>query len=238
MSVTIIFLGLNDAGERIYEWLCEREDAVVQCLVTEQSQLPLVEQLAPDLVVSAGFGHLVPGEILSVPPKGCVNVHPALLPYNRGMSPNVWSIVEGTPAGVTIHYMDETLDTGPIIAQREVDTRFSDTGKDLHYRLEDEQVSLFKETWPAIRDGDPGVEEQSETEGTYHDVDDFTELCKLDPDEEMTVRELLDRLRALTFPPFENAYLDVDGERYYVDVEITPADEEGEGEPAGRLSSY
>lgn len=238
MPVDVVFLGVNNAGERIYDWLCDREDATVHCMVTEKSQLRLIEQLKPDLIISVGFGYLVPEAVLSIPPRGCVNVHPALLPYNRGMAPNVWSIVDETPAGVSIHYMDESFDTGPIIEQRAVDTDFDDTGKSLHERLEDEQLSLFKQTWPDIKGGNPDVNEQANRDGTYHTTDDFVELCELHPDSTTTVIELLNRLRALTFPPFDNAYIEVDGERYFVEVQITPEEEASGEEPEGHLSSY
>jgi len=90
--------------------------------------------------------------------------------------------------------------------------------------------------WPAIEAGDVETTLQDESEGEYHSVEDFQQLCELDPDAEVRVREFLNRLRALTFPPFDNAHIEVDGETYYVDVEIRP--ESDESEPDGLLSSY
>jgi methionyl-tRNA formyltransferase len=223
--IDVVFLGVNDAGMRIYEWLCAREGVTVHALVTTNEQLSLVHRLEPDYIVSVGYRHIVPEDVLAVPAEGCINVHPALLPYNRGANPNVWSLVEGTPAGVTIHFMDETLDTGDIVAQREVSTSFADTGRTLYERLEDAQYELFTETWPELEDGSVTTTAQSDDVGTYHRVDDFEELCELDPEESTTVKDLLDRLRALTYPPYENAEIEIDGEEYYVEVEIEPAGE-------------
>ncbi len=234
----VVFLGLNDVGFRIYEWLCDREDADVAALVTERTQLDLVRELAPDMVVSVGFDHLVPAEILDIPDHGCVNLHPAYLPYNRGMSPNVWSIVEDTPAGVTLHYMDADFDTGEIIARREVDTSFSDTGKDLYRRLEAEQFDLFTDVWPDLVAGDVESTPQTDAEGTYHTIEDFQRLCEIDPDEEVRAGDFLTRLRALTFPPFDNATVEIDGERYYVDIDVRPAEEGDEEAREGFLESY
>lgn len=234
----IAFLGINDVGMRIYEWLCERDDVEVTGLLTEPHQLDIIEQTAPDFIISVGFDHLVPQEILEVPSKGTLNLHPSYLPYNRGKSPNVWPIVEDTPAGVTLHRMDAEFDTGAIIAQRRVETKFSDTGKALHQRLEDAQFELFTDTWPEIEGGDLKQIPQDEAAGNYHSKSDFVDLCELDPEEELSVKTLLDRLRALTFPPFNNAYLDVDGERYYVDIEIRKESEGGDEEVDGLLSSY
>lgn len=223
-ELEIVFLGVNEAGMRVYDWLCDREGVFVHSLLTTEEQLSVVEDVRPDYVVSCGYQHVVPEEILEVPSGGCLNLHPAYLPFNRGANPNVWSLVEGTPAGVTLHYMDADLDTGAIVSQREVDARFSDTGRDLHERLEDAQVELFERTWPKIEAGEASVSEQDGDAGTYHRTADFEALCELDPDAEVVVKDFLDRLRALTFPPYDNAYLDLDGERYYVEVNIEPAE--------------
>ena len=234
----LVFLGVNDVGMRVYEWLRDRDGVHVAALLTGDEQLDLVRRVEPDLLVSVGFDHLVPAEILSVPERGGINLHPSLLPHNRGKSPNVWSIVDGTPAGVTLHRMDEEYDTGGIIAQREVDTTFADTGRELHERLERTQFELFTDVWPRIETGDFETEPQSPDAGRFHGVDDFRELCEIHPEEHYTARELLDVLRALTFPPFDNAYLDVDGERYYVDVDIRPEDESDETDAEGLLNAY
>ncbi|AEH36987.1 methionyl-tRNA formyltransferase [Halopiger xanaduensis] len=222
-EIDVIFLGINDAGMRVYEWLCDRDGVFVHSLLTTREQLRTIEDVRPDFLVSCGYRRLVPESILEIPTEGCVNLHPAYLPYNRGANPNVWSIVDNTPAGVTLHYMDSSLDTGDIIARRTVPTDFEDTGKDLYRRLEDAQVDLFRDAWPDIEAGDPSTITQDSDAGTYHETTDFKELCRLDPDETVRVKEFLDRLRALTFPPYDNAEIEVDGETYYVDIDITKA---------------
>ncbi|WP_436930030.1 methionyl-tRNA formyltransferase [Halosimplex halobium] len=219
-DLEVIFLGVNDAGMRVYEWLCERDDVFVRSLLTTEDQLSVIPEVKPDYVVSCGYRHIVPEEILNVPTEGCLNLHPAYLPYNRGANPNVWSIVEGTPAGVTLHYMDPGVDTGDIIARREVQNDFSDTGKDLYERLEDAQVNLFQEVWPRVVGGDITPSEQDLSEGTSHQTSEFDTLCRLEPDETVRVKDFLDRLRALTFPPYDNAKIEVNGETYYVEIDI------------------
>lgn len=233
----IIFLGVNDVGLQIYEWLCDRDSVNMVALLTEKSQLELVHELRPDLLISVGFDHLVPSDILEVPSQGAINLHPALLPYNRGKSPNVWPLIEGTPAGVTLHYMDESFDTGEIISQRQIETDFADTGKQLHRRLENAQYDLFTEIWPDIESGQIETTPQDSENGSYHTTDDFLELCEIDPDEEVQAKEFLDQLRALTFPPFNNARIEVDGETYYIDVEIR-RENETNPDVDGLLSSY
>lgn len=220
--VDVIFLGLNDIGEQIYEWLVDRDDATVRAILTEKDQLSLVEEVQPDLVISGGFRYIVPEQILEVPSLGAVNLHKSYLPYNRGTNPNVWCMIDDTPAGVTIHYMTASVDAGPIIDRREVQKRPGDTAKDLYERLERAQFDQFREVWPDIRDDDADTISQDTDAGSYYYRQDFVDLWELEMDAEKRVGDVITKLRALTFEPFKNAYYEVDGQRYYVEVDITP----------------
>jgi methionyl-tRNA formyltransferase len=80
---------------------------------------PLLEAVRPDLVVCMGFPWKVPADALAVPPLGWLNGHPSLLPRHRGPVPVAWAIRGGDEElGITFHFMDAELDTGPIVAQR------------------------------------------------------------------------------------------------------------------------
>jgi len=219
-TMEAVFLGINDAGEQIYSWLNQREDVEVKALLTEKEQLDLIKDIRPEIVISAGFEHKVPEEIIEVPEKGIVNVHPSFLPYNRGSYPYIWPILEGTPAGVSIHYMTEGIDEGPVIDQMEVPVRPDDTAKDLYERLKAESVLLFKESWPEIKEGVKGLS-QDLSKGQVHYKDDLDEFTEIDLDEHLRAGDLIERLRALTFPPYENAFFEVNGQKYFIEVEIT-----------------
>lgn len=234
--VEIVFLGLNDIGERIYDWLTERDDATVIALLTQKSQLDTVRRLNPELLISAGFRNIVPEEVLEVPEFGAVNFHKAYLPHNRGANPNVWSIVEDSPAGVTLHYMTPEMDGGPIIDRRRVPVEPDDTGLTLYQRLEEAQFEQFRECWPEIRDDVVEPTPQDET-GSIHYKQDFVDLWEIDRDEMVRAGDFLDELRALTFPPFKNAFFEVDGDRYYVEVTITSEDD-APAEPNRKIPSY
>lgn len=73
---------------------------------------------AYDFIISFGYRYLIPDEILREYPNRVINVHIAALPWNRGADPNFWSHYDNTPSGVTIHYVDSGIDTGPIIVQK------------------------------------------------------------------------------------------------------------------------
>ena len=93
-------------------------------------------RLAPDLVVVAAFGQILPKEMLERPRLGCINVHPSLLPRYRGAAPLNWTIIRGeVQTGVTIMQMDEGMDSGDILLQEETPVGPCETVGELHDRL-------------------------------------------------------------------------------------------------------
>jgi methionyl-tRNA formyltransferase len=219
----VVFLGMNPAGEKVYDWLKNREDAEVLALLTEKTQLSLIEELEPEIVISSGFEHKAPVEIIEVPDKGTVNLHPSFLPYNRGSHPYIWPIIDDTPAGVSIHYMSEEIDEGPVIDRREVEVRPDDTSKDLYDRLQREQFLQFKEVWPELKNG-AEAREQNPPRGETHFKEDLGEEAEIDLQEKVKAGKLLDKLRALSFPPHKTAYFERNNRRYYIEIDITPED--------------
>jgi methionyl-tRNA formyltransferase len=177
--------------------------------------------LRPEIGVAAYFGYILPAELFGSIPHGFVNLHPSLLPYNRGAYPNVWSIVERTPAGVTLHYVDRGVDTGDIIAQREVPVTSCDTGETLYRRLEREAVALFRESWPAIRSGTAARSPQ-QGPGTSHKAADVRRIDEIDLARRYTARELIDLIRAQTFPPHRGAYFVEGSEKVYLRLQLHP----------------
>jgi methionyl-tRNA formyltransferase len=114
------------------------------------------EPFTPDderLVVSHGYRRILRRDVLDALPDRVINLHISLLPYNRGADPTLWSVLEDTPAGVTIHYIDEGVDTGDVIAQRAVELTDDDTLATAYAKLQAELVALFAEQWPAIAAG-------------------------------------------------------------------------------------
>lgn len=121
------------------------------------------------LAVSHGYRLIVRRPVLDRLP--IVNLHIAYLPFNRGADPTLWSVLEATPAGVTIHYMDEGVDTGDVIAQRAVTLADDDTLATAYAKLQAAMTDLFREQWPAIAAGTCGRSPQTPG-GTTHKVAD------------------------------------------------------------------
>ncbi len=98
--------------------------------------LDALRALAPELIVVAAYGKILPRTILELPPRGCVNVHASLLPRHRGAAPIVWSILAGDgETGVTIMAMNEAMDAGDILLQRPTPIASDETGGSLGERL-------------------------------------------------------------------------------------------------------
>jgi methionyl-tRNA formyltransferase len=207
------------APDRVFDGSRLREPAVVAALAA----------LRPEIGVSVLFGYRIPPDVLAIFPSDCVNVHPAYLPFNRGAYPNVWSIVDRTPAGVTIHFVDDGLDTGDIVAQRRVAVEPTDTGETLYRRLEEASLALFRETWPLIRSGGAPRTAQQPDAGTFHRVRDVARIDEIDLDASYNARSLLDVLRARTFGSFDGAYFRDGKHKVYVTVHLRESEEGGDG---------
>ena len=94
-----------------------------------------LSSIEPDILFSVYYRRLLPPEILRIPPLGCVNIHPGLLPDYRGATPTAWAILNGESTfGITIHYMDATFDTGDILVQERHDIDPHETGYELRGR--------------------------------------------------------------------------------------------------------
>jgi methionyl-tRNA formyltransferase len=104
--------------------------------VRHPSFLATFRNLAPDLVIVAAFGQILPKEIILSPGLGCINIHPSLLPKYRGAAPINWALIRGEEkTGVTIMRMDEGVDSGAILLQEETPIGPSETYGMLHDRL-------------------------------------------------------------------------------------------------------
>lgn len=120
-----------------------------------------------DFIVSFGYRHILGPAIVSRFRGRAVNLHISLLPWNRGADPNLWSVLEDTPKGVTIHLIDEGVDTGDILAQETVTLDALDTLRTSYARLSAAVEALFCRLWPDLRAGRVRARPQPPG-GTFH----------------------------------------------------------------------
>jgi methionyl-tRNA formyltransferase len=194
----------------------------------ERDTFQAIKNLEPDIGLSILFDSVLSKEFITLFPLGIVNLHPSYLPHNRGQYPNVWSIVKGTPSGITLHYIDEGIDTGDIIAQKEVPVAWTDTGESLYRKLEQASVELFRQQWPLIREGKEQRTSQSGMKGTYHVTQDVQRIDEIDLDQQYTARDLINIIRARTFAPYKGAYFGDGKKKIYMRIQLLEEDELGE----------
>ena len=110
-----------------------------------------VTDLNADLIVTCAYGQIVPKEVLANPKYGCINVHASLLPKYRGAAPIQQALIDGEETtGITIMYMDETLDTGDIISTKEINIDKEDNLESLSNKLSTLGADLLIDTIPSI----------------------------------------------------------------------------------------
>lgn len=124
--------------------------------------------LRPDLLVTVAYGRLVPGAVLVLPPMGCINLHPSLLPEYRGASPIQRAIADGaTATGITVMYLSDELDAGDIILQRPVAIGPEETAGELEAVLAEEGAALLLEAVGQIARGEARRRAQDHARATY-----------------------------------------------------------------------
>ncbi len=125
-------------------------------------------QLSPDVIVVAAFGQILPPQVLTTPPFGCINLHPSLLPRHRGPTPIPAAILAGDDwTGASIMLLDEGIDSGPILAQRRVAIAPQDTTDSLARKLAQIAAQLLEETLPRWLSHSLTPQPQQEQDATY-----------------------------------------------------------------------
>ena len=125
-----------------------------------------------DWVISYGYKHILKKQHIKSAKNPIINLHISFLPYNRGADPNYWSWVEDTPKGVTIHEIDEGIDTGDIIIQKQVNFNDNETLSSSYNKLKNEIETLFINSFDDIFKGNLKAIKQK-GKGTIHYKKDF-----------------------------------------------------------------
>jgi methionyl-tRNA formyltransferase len=163
-----------------------------------------------DVAIVVAYGRILPPAFLSAPKRGCVNVHFSLLPKYRGAAPVNWAIVNGEKVtGVTTMFMDEGLDTGDILLQKETEIGDEETEPDLMSRLAEIGAQLLSETLERFDEVTP--QKQDHAQATHAPI-----LKREDGliDWNMSATAIANRVRG--FQPWPNAHTVYDSKRLTV----------------------
>lgn len=171
-----------------------------------------------DLILSLHCKQLFPAQLVSE--VRCINIHPGLNPFNRGWYPQVFSIINSFPSGATIHEIDQHLDHGPVICQKEVKIEMWDTSFTAYNKILDAEIELLAENLEKILEHNYTT--TIKDEGNLNLKKDFNDLREIDLGNIDTFENHINKLRALTHGDYSNAYFfDQEGTKIYLKIELT-----------------
>jgi len=161
----ILFLGGNNSRV-IANWLTAQGEEVTY--TEKRISLNDARALNNQMIVSYNYKYILSRDILDLVEGNAINLHISYLPYNRGADPNIWSFIENTPKGVTIHYIDSGIDTGDIIVQKQIQFNEEKETLKLTYDILHREIQeLFKRNWKKIKSYE--IERMAQIgEGTIH----------------------------------------------------------------------
>jgi methionyl-tRNA formyltransferase len=136
--------------------------------IKDSQSIEQIRAFVPNVIVVMAYGQILPRDVLEIPPIACLNLHASLLPRWRGAAPIQAAIVAGdAESGLTVMYMDEGLDTGDILLQRQIEILPNDTGGSLHGRLAQAAPDALLESLRLLETKNPPRTPQNNTLATY-----------------------------------------------------------------------
>ena len=171
-----------------------------------------------DLIISIHCKEIFPSDLVSE--VRCINVHPGFNPFNRGWYPHVFSLINGEPAGVTIHEMDSKIDNGPIIVQKVCKVYSWDTSLSIYNRIIELEKELVLEWFSRIIDKDYTTF-SADRPGSFNSSKDYESLRNISLEEKTTLGGAINRLRALSHGEYRNAYFfDPEGKKIFLRLDL------------------
>jgi methionyl-tRNA formyltransferase len=127
-----------------------------------------LQALSPDVIAVMAYGQILPRTVLEIPRIACLNLHASLLPRHRGAAPIQAAIAEGDrETGITVMYMDEGLDTGDMLLQKQIQITADETGGSLHDRLAEIAPAALQEALAQLENGTAPRIPQDSSAATY-----------------------------------------------------------------------
>ena len=165
----ILFLGPYDSD--IIPWIKKCEEEVI--VFENKIDLTYIKQNKINFIISYKYRYIINKEVIIHLRRKIINLHISFLPWNRGADPNIWSFIDNTPKGVSIHFISEGLDKGDIIVQKEVFFNSNDeTLKSSYDKLNGLVKKLFKSNWGKIKSNKIEPIKQK-GKGSYHNSIDL-----------------------------------------------------------------
>ena len=165
--MNILILGPESRNKYLIDFFRERGYKFSR--TTEPVTLEYLRDSQVDYMISYGYAPVVKPPVISEYRHRIVNVHPAYLPEGRGIYTNFWSFFEGRPKGVSVHFIDQGIDTGEILARQEVVLGSEETLRTSHEKLDRAVERLFIHIWDDLVAGKlVAVDQQTLTDRSYY----------------------------------------------------------------------
>ena len=203
--------GMKMVCSPVKEYALEKNLKIYQPIKVRNNDefLNEIKKLNPDVICVVAYGKILPKEILEIPKKGCVNVHGSILPKYRGAAPIQWAVINGeSKTGITTMYMDEGMDTGDMILQKEVEIGKNETTGELWERLSKIGGELLVKTLEKI---EKNIAPRIPQTGDFSMAPMLTkEISKIDW-ENKSAKEICNLIRGLN--PIMGAYSTLNGKK-------------------------
>ena len=188
----ILLLSNNENVKLLEDKLKEYHEVI---LFHDKITPEYIKEIDPEIVISYNYSHIVKEDVIDLLGDRIINMHCSLLPWNKGASPNIWSFIDDTPKGVTIHVLEKGLDTGRLLLQEEVTfDEDTETLASSYDKLQETIVDLLCSNLDDILSGNIVPSEQK-GEGSYHRTSDLKALLNgREIDYNMTIKEFKDFL--------------------------------------------
>ena len=173
-----------------------------------------------DIVILSWWPSIIKLKSIKSVKTGWINLHPSLLPYGRGKHGYFWSIVEDTSFGVSIHFINDGIDTGPVLFQKMIEVSFNDTGETLYKKGVDEIIKLFKRKYSDIVSLNFTPVIQDNKNATSHFAKEIEDKSKIDLNKRYKALDLINLIRARTFCNGASLKINKDGSDYYLRINV------------------
>ena len=170
------------------------------------------------------YSTILKSETINSVSDGIVNIHPSMLPHNRGMHPWYWNVIENCPFGASLHFIDEKIDNGKIIAQQEINIDMTDTGESIYSKLSNVSKKLFKDNHLKIISGDIKPFNQPQG-GSFHYGKELDKHSEIKLESEYKAIDLINIMRARSFENGNSSFFYKDGQKYEINIKIKKVDE-------------
>jgi methionyl-tRNA formyltransferase len=244
MNEGIVVFADSYVGEKVVSWLvenfsedkfliftteknsiteiCIKNEIPTEVFVNEDAALKIINKYNYQFKIGflVWWPKIITSKMFSITEYGFVNTHPSLLPFSRGRNYNFWTIVEESPFGVSIHCVEEGIDNGDIIAQKEIDYCWIDTGGSLFKKARIEMIKLFKDNYVAIRDVNFIRKKQDLSKGSVHYGNELESACEIDLNAQYVAKNLINLFRARTMEGYPGCYFFKDDKKYEIQISI------------------